>query len=379
TMALALGIALLCALLTPSLSQPKDATLRLSRGVLSDARGDAPRDAIPMAGAGGTMDQGHVLGDGDPLSTVGILGGPGGPLGSGGLLSILGEGGLLSTVQGPTGLRIMDLTVPRVSMRLLPDIGVHLNLYTVVAPNGKCLLGLLDIVVEVNNTSRVRLTMDGTGYPRLVTEGCDTLLGGIQVRPLRGLLPIVDNLLASILHRLLPNLGTLPGGRHRLGLVNNQLGLVNCEHWSTKLTMKANTAVFCLCFLSMELQAVTGRVAGGLVNQPGRARSCPHGPAGSRGPAALHGSHRLGISMTLLSSELRIRAVQPCANTPWSPVMAPFGLLPAETLRFGCWPVSKAYPRSHKPLLEITAPEAPGVTLKESQGAIQLTAAAEVM
>lgn len=31
-----LGIALLCALLTPSLSQPKDAVLRLSKGVLSD-------------------------------------------------------------------------------------------------------------------------------------------------------------------------------------------------------------------------------------------------------------------------------------------------------------------------------------------------------
>lgn len=35
-MPLALGIALLYALLTPSLSQPKDAVLRLNKGVLSD-------------------------------------------------------------------------------------------------------------------------------------------------------------------------------------------------------------------------------------------------------------------------------------------------------------------------------------------------------
>lgn len=48
------------------------------------------------------------------------------------------------------------------------------------------LLGLLDIAVEVNITARVRLTMDGTGYPKLVTERCDTLLGGIKVRLLRG-------------------------------------------------------------------------------------------------------------------------------------------------------------------------------------------------
>lgn len=130
----------------------------------------------------------------------------------------------------------MELTLPRVSLQLLPGIGVHLNLYTRVALNAKryvglvlvavppvpsdpveappqgvslgghaapvcweaavplkvapfplhSLLGLLDIAVEVNITSRVRLTMDGTGYPKLVTERCDTLLGGIKVRLLRG-------------------------------------------------------------------------------------------------------------------------------------------------------------------------------------------------
>ncbi|KAL7975919.1 hypothetical protein Chor_001255 [Crotalus horridus] len=150
--------------------------------------------------------------------------GNGGLLGGGGVLGILGEGGLLSTVQGLTGL-----------------------------------LGLLDIAVEVNITAIVRLTMDGTGYPTLVIDHCDTLLGGIKIRLLRGslegsvtartrrsdsirvsscangdapllpkcssanwshwrcsscpyfvllcsLLPIVDNLLARVLNRLLPDL-----------------------------------------------------------------------------------------------------------------------------------------------------------------------------
>lgn len=107
----------------------------------------------------------------------------------------------------------MELTLPTVSLRLLPGIGFHLNLYTRVALNGRrwvwlcptalqawlpgggglscsatphSLLGLLDIAVEVNITSRVRLTMDGTGYPRLVVEKCNTLLGGMKVRLLRG-------------------------------------------------------------------------------------------------------------------------------------------------------------------------------------------------
>ncbi|KAM9527825.1 BPI fold-containing family B member 4 [Guaruba guarouba] len=167
-----------------------------------------------MPSPGGVLEEQwikDVLGDGDPFGTVGILLGPGGPVGSGGLLSILREGSLLSIVLGLTGLRIVDLTVPRVSMRLLPGIGVHLNLCTHVALNGKwrvlvLLLSWLDVAVEVNNTSKVRLTMDDTGYSRLVTERCDTLLGGIQVRLLRGLLPVVGNLLAGVLNRLLPNL-----------------------------------------------------------------------------------------------------------------------------------------------------------------------------
>lgn len=48
------------------------------------------------------------------------------------------------------------------------------------------LLGLLDVAVEVNITAIVRLTMDGTGYPKLVIERCDGLLGGIRIRLLRG-------------------------------------------------------------------------------------------------------------------------------------------------------------------------------------------------
>lgn len=34
-------------------------------------------------------------------------------------------------------LRIVELTLPRVSVRLLPGVGVYLSLYTRVAINGK--------------------------------------------------------------------------------------------------------------------------------------------------------------------------------------------------------------------------------------------------
>lgn len=37
----------------------------------------------------------------------------------------------------PCRLRIVELTLPKVSVRLLPGIGVHVNLYTRVALNAK--------------------------------------------------------------------------------------------------------------------------------------------------------------------------------------------------------------------------------------------------
>lgn len=37
----------------------------------------------------------------------------------------------------PCRLKIVELTLPRVSLRLLPGVGVHVNLYTQAALNAK--------------------------------------------------------------------------------------------------------------------------------------------------------------------------------------------------------------------------------------------------
>lgn len=37
----------------------------------------------------------------------------------------------------PCRLKIVELTLPRVSLKLLPGVGVHVNLYTRVALNAK--------------------------------------------------------------------------------------------------------------------------------------------------------------------------------------------------------------------------------------------------
>ncbi|NXA18209.1 BPIB4 protein, partial [Ibidorhyncha struthersii] len=371
TMPPVLGIALLYALLTPSLSQPKDAVLRLNKDVLSDG---LLGTAGILSGPGGILGRGGLLGKG------GLLGG-------GGLLGILGEGGLLSTVQGLTGLRIVELTLPKVSLRLLPGIGVHVNLYTRVALNAKCLLGLLDIAVEVNITARARLTMDGTGYPKLVTERCDTLLGGIKVRLLRGLLPIVDNLLASVLNRVLPNL-LCPVVDVALGLVNDHLGLVNSLVplgllGSIQYTV-SSLPLITSQFLEVDLNTVVGRVGGGLVDYPlGKPETVPTPPRVPMPPLPPMedtSSSQLGLSVNFLSSVLSVLQKEGALDLDISTGMFP-ELPPLTTSTLGALvpTVFKAYPESHELLLKITVPEAPVVTLKKNKGVIQLTATAEVM
>ncbi|KAM9218823.1 BPI fold-containing family B member 4-like [Leptosomus discolor] len=363
------------------------------------AGGDVPRDGIPAGVAEGALGQGGLLGDGGLLDVAGILGGHGGLLGrggllgnggllgDGGLLGILGDGGLLSTTQGLTGLRIVELTLPRVSLRLLPGVGIHLNLYTRVALNAKSLLGLLDIAVEVNITSRARLTMDSTGYPKLVAERCDTLLGGIEVRLLRRLLPVVDNLLASVLNRLLPNL-LCPVVDVALGLVNDQLGLVNSLVplgllGSIQYTVSSLPLVTGQ-FLEVDLNTVVGRVAGGLVDYPlGKPEAVPtppRVPVPPLPPMADTSSSQLGLSVNFLGSVLSVLQKEGALDLDISTGMFP-ELPPLTTSTLGALvpAVFKAYPESRELLLRIAVPEAPVVTLKKNKGVIQLTATAEVV
>ncbi|NXW42531.1 BPIB4 protein, partial [Nyctiprogne leucopyga] len=377
TMPPALAIAILYALLSPSLSQPKDAVLRLNKGVLSNALAGSLRQDNVLQGALGEV----------PLGSGRGLLGNGGLLGGSGILGVLGEGGLLSTVQGLTGLRIVELTLPRVSLRLLPGIGIHLNLYTRVALNAKCLLGLLDIAVEVNITSRVRLTMDGTSCPRLVTENCDTLLGGIKVRLLRGLLPIVDNLLARVLNRLLPNL-LCPVVDVALGLVNDKLSLVNSLVplgllGSVQYTVSSLPLVTGQ-FLEVDLNTVVGQVAGDLLDhplgKPGTVPTPPRVPMPPLPPMADTSSSQLGLSVNFLSALLSVLQNEGSLDLDISNGMFP-ELPPLMTSTLGALvpEVFKAYPEPHELLLKIAVPEAPVVTLKKNKAVIQLTATAEVM
>ncbi|EGW00267.1 Long palate, lung and nasal epithelium carcinoma-associated protein 4 [Cricetulus griseus] len=352
---------------------------------------------IPAGVATGALGPGGLLGSGGILANEGILAGQGGLLGGGGLLGdggllggggvlgVLGEGGILSTVQGITGLRIVELTLPRVSVRLLPGVGVYLSLYTRVAINGKSLIGFLDIAVEVNITAKVRLTMDRTGYPRLVIERCDTLLGGIKVKLLRGLLPnLVDNLVNRVLANVLPDL-LCPIVDVVLGLVNDQLGLVDSlvplgilgsvQYTFSSLPLVTGE------FLELDLNTLVGEAGGDLIDYPlGRPAVLPRPQMPELPPMGDNTNSQLAISANFLGSVLTMLQKQGALDIDITDGMFE-DLPPLTTSTLGALipKVFQQYPESRPLTIRIQVPNPPSVTLQKDKALVKVFATSEVV
>ncbi|XP_031998465.1 BPI fold-containing family B member 4 [Hylobates moloch] len=351
---------------------------------------------IPPGVATGALGPGGLLGTGGMLAADGILAGQGGLLGGGGLLGdggllggggvlgVLGEGGILSTVQGITGLRIVELTLPRVSVRLLPGVGVYLSLYTRVAINGKSLIGFLDIAVEVNITAKVRLTMEHTGYPRLVIERCDTLLGGIKVKLLRGLLPsLVDNLVNRVLANVLPDL-LCPIVDVVLGLVNDQLGLVDSliplgilgsvQYTFSSLPLVTGE------FLELDLNTLVGEAGGGLIDYPLGWPAVSPKPMPELPPMGDNTKSQLAMSANFLGSVLTLLQKQHALDLDITNGMFE-ELPPLTTATLGALipKVFQQYPESCPLIIRIQVLNPPSVTLQKDKALVKVLATAEVM
>ncbi|XP_010840181.1 PREDICTED: BPI fold-containing family B member 3 [Bison bison bison] len=178
------------------------------------------------------------LGKGEPKALVGgpilqnVLGtvtsvnqgllGSGGLLGGGGLLSY---GGVFGVVEELSGLKVEEVTLPKVSVKLLPGFGVQLNLHTKVGLHGSGPLGsVLQLAAEVNVSSRVALGVSARGTPILILKRCSTLLGHISL--LTGLLPApLFGVVEQTLFKVLPEL-LCPVVDSVLSVVNELLGAV---------------------------------------------------------------------------------------------------------------------------------------------------------
>uniref|UniRef100_A0A8C3Q7W6 Uncharacterized protein n=1 Tax=Geospiza parvula TaxID=87175 RepID=A0A8C3Q7W6_GEOPR len=90
--------------------------------------------------------------------------------------NIMGEGSQLSSPTSITDLHLIKVRVPRLSVVLLPGIGVQLTIGAKLQLRGNCLVGLLseliDILVEVNITANIKCTNFESGTFQVVTEDC---------------------------------------------------------------------------------------------------------------------------------------------------------------------------------------------------------------
>ncbi|NXE84724.1 BPIB4 protein, partial [Cochlearius cochlearius] len=126
------------------------------------------------------------------------------------LPNIMGEGGLLNSPTSITGLHLVKVRLPRLSVVLLPGIGVQLTIAAKLELSGNCLVGLLpeliDILVDVNITANIKCTNFESGTVQVVIEDCLCILGAVKIKLLSGLLSLSVN---EIVLRQLT--ATLPG------------------------------------------------------------------------------------------------------------------------------------------------------------------------
>uniref|UniRef100_A0A8C5TQ68 Lipid-binding serum glycoprotein N-terminal domain-containing protein n=1 Tax=Malurus cyaneus samueli TaxID=2593467 RepID=A0A8C5TQ68_9PASS len=100
--------------------------------------------------------------------------------------NIMGEGGQLNSPTSITDLHLIKVRVPRLSVVLLPGIGVQLTIGAKLQLSGNCLVGLLseliDILAEVNITANIKCTNFESGTFQVVTEDCLCILGAIKIK-----------------------------------------------------------------------------------------------------------------------------------------------------------------------------------------------------
>ncbi|XP_027974370.1 BPI fold-containing family B member 3 [Eumetopias jubatus] len=234
-------------------------------GTLARIDKDELGKAIQNSLVGGPILQ-NILGTVTSVNQ-GLLG-SGGLLGGGGLLSY---GGVFGVVEELSGLKIEELTLPKVSLKLLPGFGVQLSLHTKVGLHGSGPLGsLLQLAAEVNVSSRVALGVSSRGTPILVLKRCSTLLGHISL--LSGLLPApLFGVVEQTLFKVLPGL-LCPMVDSVLGVVNELLGtalslvplgaLGSVEFTLATLPLISNQ------YIELDINPIVKSVAGDVIDFP---------------------------------------------------------------------------------------------------------------
>ncbi|XP_049635258.1 BPI fold-containing family B member 3 [Suncus etruscus] len=335
-------------------------------GTLARIDKDELGKAIQNSLVGGPILQ-NVLGTVTSLNQ-GLLG-SGGLLGGGGLLSY---GGIFGVVEELSGLKIEELTLPQVSLRLLPGVGVQLNLHTKVGLHGSGPLGgLLQLACEVNVSSRVALGVSSRGTPILILKRCTTLLGHISL--LSGLLPApLFGIVEQTLFKVLPGL-LCPVVDSVLGVVNELLGAVLSlvplgALGSVEFTL-ATLPIISNQYIELDINPILKSVAGDVIDFPK-----PRLPPVKVPPKEDHTS-QVTVPLYLFSTVFSLLQTNGALDIDITPELVPSNVPLSTTDLAALVPDALGkLPPGQKLLLSLRVKEAPTVTLQNKKATVTIPA-----
>ncbi|NXN24649.1 BPIB4 protein, partial [Nycticryphes semicollaris] len=235
------------------------------------------------------------------------------------LPNVVGDGGLLSSPTSITGLHLVKVQLPKLSVVLLPGIGVQLTIAAKLELSGNCLVGLLsdliDILVDVNITVNIKCTNFESGTVQVVIEDCLCILGAIKIKILSGLLSLsVNDIVLNQLKATLPGL--------LCPVVDIVINLVNIQLMSTLNEVipvgTAGTIHYQLAslpftsglFLGLDLDGAVKQVGGSII---------PHDSSASALPPLLDKLLVLGLRQSFLNAALSLLVQIPPQTFPCSP------------------------------------------------------------
>ncbi|NWY53915.1 BPIB4 protein, partial [Chionis minor] len=294
------------------------------------------------------------------------------------LPNIMGDGGLLNSPTSITGLHLVKVWLPELSVVLLSGIGVQLTITAKLELRGNCLIGLLsdliDILLDVSITANIKCTNFESGTVQVVIEDCFCIFGAININLLSGLLSLsVNDIVLNQLRATLPGL-LCPVVDIALNIVNIQLlGTLNAViPVGTAGTIHYQLASLPFTsglFLGLDLDGAVKQVGGSII---------PHDSSASALPPLLGKSMILGLRQSFLNAVLSLLIQIPPRTFTCTPEVfsgasqlqeAVSNLIPA-----GCSTCRGTSPLS----IKLTLSGNPLILLEESKATVELSVMIQV-
>ncbi|XP_007932912.1 BPI fold-containing family B member 3 [Orycteropus afer afer] len=282
----------------------------------------------------------------------------------------------LGKVEELSGLKIEEITLPKVSLKLLPGFGVQLNLHTKVGLHGSGPLGsLLQLGAEVNVSSRVALGVSARGTPILIVKRCSTLLGHISL--VSGLLPApLFGVVEQTLFKVLPGL-LCPVVDSVLGVVNELLGAVlslvplgalgSVEFSLATLPLISNQ------YIELDINPIVKGVAGNIID-------FPKPPKPVKVPPKEDHTSQVTVPLYLFTTVFGLLQTNGALDIDITSELVPNNVPLTTTDLAALAPAAlgKLPPYEHL-LLSLRVKEAPTVTLQSKKATVSITAAIHVL